>query len=325
MTPSSRGVKLTYDDFVQFPDDGLRHELIDGEHYVTPSPNTKHQSVSINLTVLIGSWLERNPIGRLFHAPFDVVFSTYDVVEPDLLYLSNERASDALTPLHVRGVPELVVEIGSPGTRRRDETIKRRLYDRTGVSEYWIVDPEIDTIRVYRREAKTFARVVELSAEARDVLTTSLLPGLEIPLSRVFRAWSPAAAGLETRRSEFPGASLLPSVPDDVIAVVGTVRIDHFAVADGVQRGCRQLDEDIVREQEAAWSQHRRDVGERQRLLENAVVNEDVGRNDQIETFIVGQRREPFEHDVQVARIDGRNHVGSDADRANLDIVGSGG
>jgi Uma2 family endonuclease len=188
MTPSSPGVKLTYDDFVQFPDDGLRHELIDGEHYVTPSPNTKHQRVSINLTVLIGSWLERNPIGRLFHAPFDVVFSTYDVVEPDLLYLSNERASDALTPLHVRGVPELVVEIGSPGTRRRDETIKRRLYDRTGVSEYWIVDPEIDTIRVYRREAKTFARVVELSAEARDVLTTSLLPGLEIPLSRVFRA-----------------------------------------------------------------------------------------------------------------------------------------
>jgi Uma2 family endonuclease len=69
-----------------------------------------------------------------------------------------------------------------------DETIKRRLYDRTGVSEYWIVDPEIDTIRVYRREAKTFARVVELSAEPRDVLTTSLLPGLEIPLSRVFRA-----------------------------------------------------------------------------------------------------------------------------------------
>jgi len=187
MTPSSQGAKLTYDDFVQFPDDGLRHELIEGEHYVTPSPNTKHQSVSINLTVLIGSWLERNPIGRLFHAPFDVVFSNYDVVEPDLLYLSNERASDALTPLHVHGVPELVIEIGSPGTRKRDETIKRRLYERTGVEEYWVVDPEIDTIRVYRREADGFARVVELSAEAGDVLTTPLLPGLDVPLSRVFR------------------------------------------------------------------------------------------------------------------------------------------
>jgi Uma2 family endonuclease len=187
MTPSP-GVKLTYDDFVQFPDDGLRHELIDGEHYVTPSPNTKHQSVSINLTVLIGGWLERNPIGRFFHAPFDVVFSKFDVVEPDLLYLSNARAADALTPLHVQGVPELVIEIGSPGTRKRDETIKRRLYERAGVWEYWIVDPEIDTIRVYRREKEEFGRVAELSADAGDVLTTSLLPGLEIPLSHVLRA-----------------------------------------------------------------------------------------------------------------------------------------
>ena len=187
MMPAGSGVKLTYDDFVQFPDDGLRHELIDGEHYVTPSPNTRHQAISLQLTLLIGNWLDRNPIGRLFYAPFDVVFSKFDVVEPDLLYLSNERVSDALTPLHVHGVPELVIEIGSPGTRKRDETIKRRLYERAGVEEYWVVDPEIDTIRVYRREAKTFARVVELSSEARDVLTTSLLPGLEIPLPRVFR------------------------------------------------------------------------------------------------------------------------------------------
>jgi Uma2 family endonuclease len=183
----SPGVKLTYDDFVQFPDDGLRHELIDGEHYVTPSPNTKHQTVSINLTVLIGSWLEHHPIGRLFHAPFDVVFSHYDVVEPDLLYLSNARAADALTPKHVRGVPELVIEIGSPGTRKRDETVKRRLYERTGVTEYWIVDPDRDTVLVYRREGDTFSRVSELSAEDAAVLTTSLLPGLEIPLARVFK------------------------------------------------------------------------------------------------------------------------------------------
>jgi Uma2 family endonuclease len=179
------GEKLTYDDFVQFPDDGLRHELIDGEHYVTASPNTKHQRISINFTVLIGSWLEHHPIGELFHAPFDVVFSQFDVVEPDLLYLSNARAADALTPLHVRGVPELVIEIGSPGTRKRDETIKRRLYERAGVSEYWIVDPEIDAVRVYRREGDGFGRVVDFFADAGDVLTTSLLPGLEIPLARV--------------------------------------------------------------------------------------------------------------------------------------------
>jgi len=188
MMRSSPGEKLTYDDFVQFPDDGLRHELIDGEHYVTPSPNTKHQTVSINLTVLIGGWLERNPIGRLFHAPFDVVFSRFDVVEPDLLYLSNARAAEALTPIHVRGVPELVLEIGSPGTRKRDETLKRRLYERSGVSEYWVIDPKLDAIRVYRREGDGFGRVDELSAAANDVLTTALLPGFEISLSRVFRS-----------------------------------------------------------------------------------------------------------------------------------------
>ena len=186
--PHGSGVKLTYDDFVRFPDDGKRHELIDGEHYVTPSPNTKHQRISINLTVLIGGWLERNPIGELFHAPFDVVFSNFDVVEPDLLYLSNARAAEALTALHVRGVPELVIEIGSPGTRKRDETIKRRLYERTGVSEYWVVDPKKDTIRVYRREGDGFGPATEFSVDAGDVLTTSLLPGLEIPLARVLKA-----------------------------------------------------------------------------------------------------------------------------------------
>ena len=187
MRPASPGVKLTYDDFVLFPDDGKRHELIDGEHYVTPSPNTRHQRISGNLYLLIGNWLEDHPIGRLFYAPYDVVFSDLDVVEPDLLYLSNERAAQVLTPLHARGVPELVVEIASKGTRKRDETIKRRLYERVGVSEYWVVDPETDVVHVYRREREGFARPVEQSREEGDVLTTPLLPGLEMPLARIFR------------------------------------------------------------------------------------------------------------------------------------------
>ena len=181
------GVKLTYDDFVLFPDDGKRHELIDGEHYVTPSPNRKHQTVSGNLFLLIGTWLEKHPIGQLFHAPFDVVFSRFDVVEPDLLYMSNERADRVLTDANVQGAPELVIEIGSPGTRKRDETVKRRLYERAGVSEYWVVDPELDVVRVYRRGADGFERPRELTAEAGDVLETPLLPGLPLPLGRIFR------------------------------------------------------------------------------------------------------------------------------------------
>jgi Uma2 family endonuclease len=185
--PASPGVKLTYDDFLLFPDDGQRHELIDGEHYVTPSPNTKHQRVSGNLHLLIGSWLEIHQVGRVFYAPYDVVFSNFDVVEADLLYLSNERMAEVVTPQHVRGAPEIVIEIGSPGTRKRDETIKKRLYERSGVSEYWVIDPELDVVRVYRRGEEEFGRAIELSSEADDSLTTPLLPGLEMPLRRIFR------------------------------------------------------------------------------------------------------------------------------------------
>jgi Uma2 family endonuclease len=186
-TASTR-VKLTYDDFLHFPDDGKRHELIDGEHYVTPSPNTKHQAVSGNLHFLLRHWLEQRPVGRVFYAPFDVVFTQFDVVEPDLMYMSNERAAAILTAKHVTGAPEIVVEIGSPGTRKRDETIKRRLYERSGVSEYWVVDPDLDVVRVYRREQDRFGRPTELAADAGDLLATPRLPGLEMPLARIFAA-----------------------------------------------------------------------------------------------------------------------------------------
>jgi Uma2 family endonuclease len=186
-TPGPPAVKLTYDDFLLFPDDGKRHELIDGEHYVTPAPHLHHQVIVGNLHLVIASWLEGNPVGRVFLSPLDCVISEFDVVEPDLLFVSSARAQEILTVQNVRGTPDLAVEVASRGTRRRDETVKRQLYERSGVQEYWVVDPEIDVVRVYRREGDSFTRPVERSREAGDVLRTPLLPGLEIPLTRVFR------------------------------------------------------------------------------------------------------------------------------------------
>lgn len=180
-------LKLTCDDFVHFPDDGKRHELIDGSHYVTPSPNIRHQVISGRLHALMWMYLDSHPIGHVFHAPLDVVFSDIDVVEPDLLYVSNLRAATVIAPMHARGAPDLVVEIASKGTRKRDETIKRRLYERDGVAEYWVVDQDIDVVRVYRREGDVFNRPSVLTREAADVLTTPLLPGFELPLERIFR------------------------------------------------------------------------------------------------------------------------------------------
>ena len=179
-------VKLTYDDFLLFPDDGQRHELIDGEHYVTPLPNMKHQAFSGNLFFLIRSWLEAHPVGRIFYAPFDVVFTNFDVVEPDLLYISHRRAAEILTEKHVTGAPEVVIEIGSPSTKQRDVTIKLRLYERCGVPEYWVVDPDARTVRVYLNRERRFDSPRELQAETNDQLTSSHFEGLQLPLRKIF-------------------------------------------------------------------------------------------------------------------------------------------
>jgi Uma2 family endonuclease len=177
--------KFTYQDFLNFPDDGRRHEIIDGEHYVTPSPNTSHQTIIVRLLSAVSRYLESHPAGAVFVAPFDVVFSDLNVVEPDLLYVSRERQG-VVTQAHIKGAPDLVVEILSPGTRKTDEITKRKLYERFDVQEYWVVDPELEAIKVYRRSGAGFGRAAELTLERADALTTPLLPGLSVPLAEVF-------------------------------------------------------------------------------------------------------------------------------------------
>ena len=97
-----------------------------------------------------------------------------------------KRLEQIETSPWVKGAPDLVVEIGSPSTRRRDETIKRRLYERFGVGEYWVVDPELETIKVYRRTGDRYERVAELFLEHDDRLTSPLFPDLELALSEIF-------------------------------------------------------------------------------------------------------------------------------------------
>ena len=177
--------KLTYDDFVLFPDDGKRHELIDGEHYVSPSPNLRHQRVLASLNFLLYGFVRDRRLGDVFFAPLDVVFTIHDVVEPDLIFVSNARAS-ILTAANLQGSPDLVVEVLSPSNRRYDEVRKRGLYERAEVSEYWIVDPEADTVKVYRREGQLFSRPALLSARDGDRLTSPLFPDLEIALADLF-------------------------------------------------------------------------------------------------------------------------------------------
>ncbi|HXT19500.1 MAG TPA: Uma2 family endonuclease [Thermoanaerobaculia bacterium] len=178
--------KLTYDDFLLFPDDGKRHELIDGEHFVSPTPLLRHQRILLRLAYEIETFLRQHLLGELIIAPMDVIFTRFDVVEPDLLYISHSRSH--IKDKWVHGAPDLVVEILSPSNRRYDEVTKRDLYDRTGVPEYWIVDPEAETVKVFRREGERFGRPQLLSTRDEDALGSPQLPGLAIPLAALFVA-----------------------------------------------------------------------------------------------------------------------------------------
>ena len=178
--------RYTYEDYLGFPDDGRRHELIDGEHLVTPAPTPRHQELSVTLVVAIRNYLAVHPIGKVYAAPIDIVLSDIDVVEPDIVFISRERF-ETIGEKAVHGAPALAVEIVSPSTRRTDEMTKRRLFDRTGVREYWVVDPEIDVVKVYRRaESGRLARVAELSREDDAVLDTPLLPGFTFRTADLF-------------------------------------------------------------------------------------------------------------------------------------------
>jgi Uma2 family endonuclease len=179
--------KLTYADFLLFPDDGKRHELIDGVHYVTPSPNLSHQELVGRLHLAIANFLAtRRHLGRVIVSPFDVVMSDYDVVAPDLLFVAGDQQS-ILTQANVQGPPALAIEVLSPGTKRRDQGIKRKLFDEKGVREYWMVDPKSRRVSICRRaDDGTFPLVDTLTLAWDGALATPLLPGWSLPLRDLF-------------------------------------------------------------------------------------------------------------------------------------------
>ncbi len=141
--------RLTFADYLKTSDDE-RYELLNGELIMSPSPREIHQYILSILHLQIGAFVRERSLGKVYFSPFDVVLSDTDVVQPDLLFVSNERAA-IITADNVQGAPDLVVEILSPATAERDRTVKLDLYALHGVIEYWIVDPDAGTITVLLR------------------------------------------------------------------------------------------------------------------------------------------------------------------------------
>lgn len=182
MTSPNPAIKFTYQDYINTPDD-KRYELIDGELILVPAPRRDHQRVQGNLGSPIHHFVRSNSLGIVYFAPRDVVFSDTEIVQPDLMFISNERMHID-TEAEVWGGPDLVVEILSPSTAARDRTVKQVLYARNGVNEYWLVDPDAHTIEVLLLGDQGFDPVATYGEG--DRLVSPTLPGFNIPLSEVF-------------------------------------------------------------------------------------------------------------------------------------------
>jgi Uma2 family endonuclease len=177
---------MTAEQFLAIEPDGKRYELIDGELIAHGTPPIQHQVVLGNVLCALSSHCKTGSAEVLL-GPLDVWLSDDSVVEPDGLLICSDRAS-YIGESFIEGPPNVIVEVVSEETRQRDEHDKRKLYERYGVDEYWIVDPVIETIKIHRRNGATFVRVAELSTESGGAVTSPLLPGFALDVNVVFAA-----------------------------------------------------------------------------------------------------------------------------------------
>ena len=175
---------LTYHDYMLLPDDGKRYEIIEGDLCLTPAPATRHQIIVGRLIHLLLSYLETHPVGTVLTAPCDVLLSDTDVVQPDVLYVRNNSKAH-VTEHNVQGPPDVVVEILSPGTTARDRDLKRKRYERFGVQEYWLVDPNYNTFEILALNAGQYTQVC--CAIRPAACTSALFPGLTLDLGRLLK------------------------------------------------------------------------------------------------------------------------------------------
>ncbi len=174
---------LTAEDYALLPSDGKRHEIIEGVHIMTPAPGFLHQNVLRILGMHLNTYLTENNAGIPVFSPIDVILSLYDVVQPDIIVILNENRR-IITARNIQGAPDIVIEIISESSIKEDRIVKRKLYERTGIREYWIVDPLAETITLYSSEKGRLSRTAELEGTAS--LTSALLPGFELPLKKLF-------------------------------------------------------------------------------------------------------------------------------------------
>lgn len=175
--------RYTYADSLEFPDDGNRYEILEGELAVTPSPTPGHQSASGRLHLLLNDWIRRKARGRVYYAPLDVILADDTLVQPDLFWIAPDRIA-TVTPKGIVAAPDLVIEILSRSTALRDRNTKARIYFRHGVREYWLVDPVKKSVAMLVPVGESFAVHAQGGDHAR--LVSLLDPDLVVVPEQLF-------------------------------------------------------------------------------------------------------------------------------------------
>lgn len=169
--------RYVYEDLLA-PEDGRRRELLEGDLLASPSAKPRHQHIVSDLDVMFRG-LEHLGLGRAYVAPLDVVFDPYTVFEPDVMFIRTERLG-IVTERNVSGASDLVMEVVSESTRDTDLGPKLRAYGRHGVGAYWAVDPDANTVQVFRREGGAF-----IEAGTIDRRGTIGFLGIELKLADI--------------------------------------------------------------------------------------------------------------------------------------------
>jgi len=175
--------RWTYADYAALPDDGNRYEIIAGVLYTTPAPGAGHQSVSARLVTFLVTHVEFAGLGRVFAAPVDVELAPDTVVQPDIVVILSANL-DRITPSRIIGAPDLVVEILSPGTAGYDRREKQDAYARSGVGEYWIVDPGAQTVELLTLDQGGYRSHGVFRGQARLPSSAVTMP---VPVERFFQ------------------------------------------------------------------------------------------------------------------------------------------
>jgi Uma2 family endonuclease len=175
--------KLTYEEFRLLPDDGKRYELIHGYVHLIPTPSTRHQLILGNVARSLGIYVENAWLGVLLFAPLDVRLFPDTALQPDLMFISANRA-EIIQENFIAGAPDLAVEISSPSTAVHDRTTKLPIYAQAGVPEVWLLDTQTKTVEVLKLQGKKY--FVDAALAGDQILTSDLFPGWQLPLRELF-------------------------------------------------------------------------------------------------------------------------------------------